>query len=264
MMKNTTDTKIRTGSWRRERGRVQQAGRGLSPCAILEEDTTVGGAIFGANTRFSLGAIWARWSLVARSSVVAGRASRSGWSFVASWAGASVGSGGTILTGWSGGSVLAWGSSISGGWWHWGGGVAGWSLLSILAWGAGRAVGTGWAGWSVAAILARAAWVAVGARCTGLARGARGSGGTWWAWLAWRWGHFRADLQWWASGDTRGARHTGFAGLAVLSWSSWWARETGQAAVIASSLTLGDRSVVRNVGDGDRSELVHFAHHVLG
>lgn len=168
------------------------------------------------------------------------------------------------MTSRSGWAVLARGSSISGGRWHWGGGVASGSLLSVLAWGAGWAVGARWAGWSVAAVLARAAWVAVGAGCTRLARGTRGSGWSRWARLARWWRHFRADLQWRATGDAGGARNAGLAGFAVLSGSAWWARETGQAAVIASGLTLGDRSVVRNVGNSDRSELVHFAHHVFG
>jgi hypothetical protein len=168
------------------------------------------------------------------------------------------------LTSGSGRAVLAWGSSISRGRWHWGGGVAGGSLFSVLAGGAGRAVRASWSGWSVAAVLAGAAGVAVGAGCARLAGRTGGSGWSRWAGLARRWWHFRADLQRGTTGDTGGAGDTGLAGFTVLSGLAWGAGETGQAAVVATSLTLGDRSVVRNVGNGNRSELVHFAHHVLG
>jgi len=168
------------------------------------------------------------------------------------------------LTRWAGWAVLSSWAGFAGGRWGTLGWCTGWAFLSILARLTGRAVGASWAGWSVTAVLACASWVASGSGCSGLARWTSGSGWSRWAGLAWWCWGLRADLQRWATRNARCARHAGFAWLAVLTGSAWWARETGQAAVVASRLPLGDGSVVRNVSNGNRSKLVDFAHHILG
>jgi hypothetical protein len=237
----------------------------LSPCSILEEDTAVGGAIFGTDTLLSGRAIRAWWSFVSGRTIVAGRASWAGRSFGSSGAGASVRAWSAILTGWSRCSVFAGWAGVSGS----GRGTlsvgSSGSLLSVFASRAGWSVRSGWSGWACTSILARGAGVAVRSGCAGFAGRASGAGWSSGARFARWWSDRSANLQRRATGETGRAGWSGTTGFTVFTGFSRRAWKAGQAAVLASwCLPLGDGPVARHLVDADGLEVADFLHDFLG
>jgi len=234
--------------------RLSKGGRGsgrgkerewcLSAGSILEEDSSIDGAVLGADALLATAAWLARLSRASWVSIVSWLSWGSWWSL---WSRASWLSWASRLS-WA--SWLAWCSGIS--WWSWGSlasllGLGWWSWLSWASWLSGASGVSCWSWWSwwagswVAAALAGLSW-ASGLACW-----------SWWAWLAWLTARARPA---WGGGD-RGAHVLGrLAGASWLSWASgvagvsWWAGGSswaGASTAAASRAAASTSSSASNV-----------------
>lgn len=231
----------------------------LSSCSVLEEDTSVGGAVLGTDTGLALVSVGSGRSLVAGSTIGAWLASWAGRSLFTRAAGATIVTGGAVGSSGSGFTIGASGAWIA----SFGLGAGGrGSVGSFLA---GRSGRCGWsrgsflASWSRWSVLAGATGRSVGSI------GTRGSGravGTWRAiraWFARGWSGHLTNLPGRLTGESGATGSSVLSGLSVLSWPTGRAWLTGQTAIVTSGsdLPLGHGSITWH-GERIEATIVQF------
>lgn len=277
-------------------------GQSLAPSSVLEEDTSVQGAVLGADSPLSL---WSRltwgssWTALSRMSLLSwwSRRSLRSWSSVGSRAAwkwtsceSSVGRVCTLdysqlavrsahlLIRLTSLSLLSWKSRWS--WLSWSSWISwkcwrrdGWSSLlstwSVSSWLSVVSRWSRWSLWSDSSVISVSSRVSRLSRISSLSRWSWWSWLSWWAWSAWWLGDllahcWRSSWESWCSWSSRSSRGS------ILSRWPVRSRKSRKTAPLASGrLTLQTGRLIgrtaqeeRKVLVGGGSEIVHFEHDV--